>query len=506
MASNNNPNNIRTSNQRSCKENIISSSLSKYRSFLQNHRFTLHLVEDLLSRLVLYAPSRFHHTNGDNNADGDDAAHESEGNHDVLPETLYGILNLWSLLNDVLCHGLGNDNGLTVGVLSSSSSSTDPIDNTSLEEIKTSKKDQTITILRSILTVIDCIAPALEVRAHYHQRNNSKQSHKQRGRQSNQHSLLDMLALIEKIKFVCRLSILALNYASCFHDKDDTIDSQNRSHPSYIKQDSKHRNDEDSLIQMSSISSFGILKDGGMLDLGCDDAISVENERKRIKRLLYVGKRTGRKLYNHDCNQKCTNELNNMNDDADDGGVKGSSHLLSKWKDLVQSPKVKIGLIVLGEILHLVRPLYHIHAIRSCESTIGYGHDDTATNKNHTKDEKMTYRRRMMMKIWLKSFLIDLISLKSIEMGHKVKKKLSPNGIISEVDVSSQALRDELYNRKMRLMLYALRAPFYHDLTFPVTQRVASIVDCIPLVGQPVSTYLLDILAYWQQWHFMMER
>ena len=507
-------------------KNVIVLMLSEYRSFLQKHRFSLQIVEDLLSRFVIYAPSRIrHHAYHDSNSDMEKNDGEIMG-HGFTSETLYALINLWSLMNDALYHGLGNDNGLTVGILRSKTGERRSNGRRNSERNgKISIKEEIITLLRLILTVVDCLAPAFEVRAYSYQlQTRQRQQRQQLQPRSRNNILLDVLTNIERIKFICRLAIILLNYSTSYnkHINPEKVVSKTSQNINNIQ----HRNENDSNnnekekedIDMSCVSPFGILKDGGIFDFGCNDAISSENERKRVRRLLYVGKRTGRKIITSrsEITENEHNEDSNINTFVNPN----KSSILGQCKkflelSILSSPKFKIGMLLFGEFLHLVRPFYFIHESRSC------------ANKFGSKDDAKQ-KRSYMMKAWIRSLVIDILSYKSIEfsMSTKLKKQIeikrsntvlksenertyssgSANTSSYYVDTSSETTKYELYNRKMRLMLYSLRAPIFDNVTVHIAQKIQNILNCIPLLGKPLASYFLDLLAYWQHWHFMLER
>jgi len=259
------------------------------------------------------------------------------------------------------------------------------------------------------------------------------------------------------------------------------------------------------------LSVLGILKDGGSFELGKDDSesITTESEIKRVKRLLYVGKRTGRKIKDT-TGATCTGVVDNVQIEDD---VKQRPHT---FQNIIQSPTFKISLLTIGEMLHLLRPLYFIHASHFYERRQQSSHTGAKRNENNTL---YTRTRFQMLKPWILSFCIDLISCKCTQLGTTVQKQipqrcsgqtenrnLSRASVTQTVDISSESTKDELYQRKMRLLLYLLRAPIFDFVTYPLSQSLSKVFSCVPLLGKPVASYLMDILLYWQQWHFMVEQ
>jgi hypothetical protein len=401
-----------------------SSVFEKYRTFLVRNRIFLRFLEDGLSKLVLYAPSRF-------------VAHSEEeldqnvspsAQNKILPESLYAVIHLWSLLNDTLYHGFGKGNGLTVGNI-------DEMDVASKNEF--SRKF--VIICRLTLSMLECIAPALEVSAYSSRRYRNHQTIQERYVKT-----LEISNTFERIKFVCRVGILMMNY---------------------WKQCS---------------TTTGILQNGGMLDPEGEHhdsfITSSKSEEYRIKKLLYVGPRSGR-------TSRRTHVLdsNHRHDTHDDS-------MDVQPLNVLDAPRARLAMLVLGEILHVYRPLYYIHSSLKQEKS-----SDSNMNK-----------RLHQFKSWIISLCMDLLSQKLI-MISKSRSLVFKDGCHLSVDTSSHSTKEELYRRKLRLVLYLLRAPIWDSLTRPGLMHVGSIVRSVPFVGESLVQYCFDMLEYCKKWHFMME-
>ena len=424
------PQNLKTKGSCSITE-IPAKYLEKYREFVRRNRFALSLAEDSLSRLVLYAPGRFVSLSEED---------LDKNKSKINPETLYAIINLWGLFNDTIYHGLGNGNGLTVGSIHGSSEN-------NLIENRTTRtrrriRTKVILLLRSILSVVECLAPSLEVAAYSRNIRSASASisnnrHDYRGKGHERHlNALSMSSNIEKTKFICRIGIMILNYYEEIQSSEAAKDKA-----------------------IDILSRIGIIHEGGLLNPN-EHVSHAKDEHARVKKLLYVGKRTGRQVrYN-------TNQIHNA--------IPLTASV---------SPRTKIGFTVMGDLLHVLRPLYYVQT-SLCHENIGGKHG-----------------RQGMIKSWIVSLAMDLLSQRLIYAGKTVQK--GKNGCV--VNISSESTKEEMYHRKMRLTLYLLRSPAWNMATYPLAEKISRIVALVPLLGAPLVDYLMSVLNYWQKWHFMLE-
>ena len=210
---------------------------------------------------------------------------------------------------------------------------------------------------------------------------------------------------------------------------------------------------------MNVLSNMGVLQEGGLLEPNEHLTFS-RDENERVKKLLYVGKRTGRQIrYN-------VNQVQNV-----------------MPLTAAATPTTKIGMLILGELMHVYRPLYYVQSSLRNESVGG--------NKG----------RHGMVKSWIVSLVMDLLSQRLIIAGKTVRK----GGSECVVDISSESTKEEMYRRKMRLAMYLLRSPVWNMATYPIAEKISRVIAHVPLVGKPLVHYLMDVLNYWQRWHFMQE-
>lgn len=72
---------------------------------------------------------------------------------------------------------------------------------------------------------------------------------------------------------------------------------------------------------------------------------------------------------------------------------------------------------------------------------------------------------------------------------------------------AEEAKLTELEWRRSRHKLYLLRSPMYDAVTRPVASFIARVVSMIPSmgIGRWAAEYVLDVMSYWNDNHFMLE-
>jgi len=620
-----------------------SNIISIYQQYLRKNRLIFKIFEECLSRMVvLYAPFSREDEGGEwhyeqNTAHDISMSRRSQtmtttkmmnyreiegGKTGIQPEIWYALLNLWGLLNDSLYYyGNGDDSGSSSSIVSVGNGLTINYDITtsipSNENVccksernysekndictsqnemkataiatkwmeKNNKASVAIVILRTTLSIVECVAPALEVTTYYSAP--SVVRGRQNGRRSgindylssiDRHAnALQVVVNMEQIKFLCRVGIITINYWNiwrtqfCAFPTSPTTALQARwkilSMQSRLKSKrgmGAQVKDEDEIEANIALSGVGILQDGGLLRPG-EDYINTPNqssEERRVRKLLYVGKRTGRRIQASTTSQPimstveekastvakvnchCISETNVNNCPTGElpfslstARTKTKSEMMKDWMKTIKIKVMELSLVrqnllltttrrrlvylLMGELLHLYRPLCWVQACHRHETARGrmIPHLSPPHNLFSSKNRDNRTKYWELMKPWIICFAMDVISHKISGMGTHVSTRDASSNIIRNggnhfdnndistlIDVSSQTTKEELHRRKMRWVLYLLRAPIWSLVTYPLTKASSKLLGfCVPLVGKPLAIYLLELLLYWQKWHFMLE-
>lgn len=210
----------------------------------------------------------------------------------------------------------------------------------------------------------------------------------------------------------------------------------------------------------------GILLDGGMFS--DRPAPSVQQELARVERAQYRGSRTGRKVTRNTPPRLSRKELDaQIAVDSDQLGLVGRSD-----DENLKQPNLTMNTyrVMLGEMLYLLRPLVQAEGQQSAAKS-GYG----------------------LKRLWLLCLSMDIASLVALH-GPCTSYVKTETG-----DIGGNVVSDEEWKRRrMRLLLYLLRAPVWNRGTKPIVHGVSAVVDAIPLVGGLLQNYLWDWIYYWK--------
>ena len=193
-----------------------------------------------------------------------------------------------------------------------------------------------------------------------------------------------------------------------------------------------------------------ILFGNGSFESELMDNVSDELPREFVKCTYYYGQRTQRRI-------KCFQSLDNN----------------AKYVQQGKIQRLKMKLLI-GEILYILRP-----SVSSWFELLS------------AKQGDYSYGRQLYT--WIISLIIDVSStqMSNAALQHQ---RLKPN------------MREELRHRKMRLMLYLLRAPIWSLITKPTAKCVERVITLlIPIFGKSFASYLMSMLLYTQKHHFMLE-
>jgi len=443
---------------------------------------TLDVLEDTIEKLLFWLP----HAETDDGAEGD----VSDGIHGdaAWREVGYGILSLHRLSLDL---ALDDDNEN-----SNSSSSSELCSTKSLRKnhygmsIRT-KNSPTIaaTSVRICLTVIHSLMPSLislvMLRARrqtsytnngvYNSVNNSNNSHRKIAVAASKARLV-----LEQAKFLLRMTLL-VHY---WRQQQQQQQQQNYTQQKQIKDDS------------ATISDFGVMLDGGMYHSDrAQESIGIpwDHARALQRRRNYVGERTGWNVTKSSTAASCKTGL-----------------LSDHWSRIVRNlfgnnnfdRNYRNAKTVLAELLYFVRPLlwawlesrHHAYTMTSNREPtwpIAIRNRPGASSSNHSETTKAR-RRPILLKGWLLCLAMDVLSIRLLE-HHRQPNPHYP------ASTSDPFAHEELKRRKMRLLLYLLRAPVWNDHTLPVLEGVSQkVLRRMPLLGNLLETVLWDWILYYQ--------
>jgi Peroxisomal membrane protein (Pex16) len=417
-----------------------------YRSFVRDNRTLLELLDAGLSRILFWTP-----TNENMNKNGqEDRQHR---------EIFYGILSLHRLAMDTaLQHQEQQQQDDTARDDYGTTVRPNPADN-GIQNNSYLPLGFSPTTLRMALTILQSLLPTiLELSSSFSSsspsHNNSKNNTSQR------HQRARVRLYIERVKFAIRLTLLASYWKRLWRDH-----SQQQERDKFVAV-ARQRNSEYQPLQqyLTPPLSIGLLTNGGLFHGSirpptnyCVVVPTLQQEHWEWQKHSYVGRRTGRKVTRRTIQGGDSLYSSSAQQQQQMSWIQRISSLLhnDNYNDNNNSHLHALS-VVMGELMYAYRPLY-------------WAATEAAT-------EQASYRS------WTLSVAMDLVSLQLLCL----RRNSSNNG----------ATQMELKRRKMRLLLYLLRAPIWDNITGPLSERVGDIFDKVPVLGRLMSTYLRDWLCY----------
>jgi hypothetical protein len=203
-----------------------------------------------------------------------------------------------------------------------------------------------------------------------------------------------------------------------------------------------------------------VLRNGGGLataaDNDDDQIITAEQEMARLQIVNYVGKRSGKRLFNGN------------------GSGAGSS---GKQRSIDDTTVLLHWRIKVAELLYIIRPLLYTE-------WQGSSQQQSSSNFNTSP--------------WAVALFMDLASLWGLRPVVVGRDTNNNSGRRHQTNVAS---RREVERRQMRLLLYLLRSPVWDWYTEPLAQRVgSSLQKSIPLFGNLLQCYFWDWLYHWKEY------
>jgi len=499
--------------------------LQRYRCFLQKHEQSLDFAGNIMERFLFY---------------GYLFKHDHRG---TSIEMYYAAWNIIRWMNDVVLEGWGEGLGTTIGrreewlleipAKSSSSSSSRTRTIMGLSSSYCNKTtilqllNKVVPVLRAIVTATTCIYPAMEAwsrRRISHPSDYgtpllpySEESEQQH--QSNQQEYETMFAIttdlplqkrrrewegrqcraaqvsyrLERVRFLARLALLSISWwgqrhrrRQCTREEDDG-DARRLSH--------RANTEEDRTALLPSL-----LRRGGELD-PYEQLVPLIDAEEEANVVQYVGRRTGRRSVVARKSSFRTWSRGGLSSSF----VSNASASFAKWLSQLASSKSKVLCIyAVGEVLHILRPLYWSRA----QNKEWHGRRSYSFRKIPRNPLSYSFA---IWRAWWISLLMDLVSDKLLRVagggdGTRRHPQIGLNGIVPPPS-AEQAKLEELDWRRGRLKLYLLRSPAYNAVTRPLATLIGRIVSAIPSLGlgRWASDYALDVMSYWNDNHFMLE-
>ena len=508
-----------------------STLLTRYRTFLQHHSSLFSLIEMIMERFIFYGHLFKTHHNNDGNEEEAAAVGEERGM--LRMEMYYAAWNVIQWINDVVLVGVGSGMGLTLGRRGEWLLNND--DNDSCDSNDGSNNDNTvlslnqwvasrldtiiIPIIRGTLTATTCIYPAVEafsrrstLRTTTIHNNNHHYPIENEWEQRRHRAALASYRL-ERVRFMGRMCLLVISWWARVQRKRQ-------------QQQQQHMKEGNDLVLPA------LLQRGGELD-PYEEPVSLNDAEDEASVVQYVGRRTGRRSISsttttpptplHQQGLLYTVLSKNV-------PIITTATNLIEWisKRLTSSGNRLIYVYAVGEILHILRPLYWSRA--ECR--------EWQRRKSSLSPQKqMSNNSWSIWKAWWVSLLMDLISDQLLRltnsgcggdavtnnnsrqsirrgsslMGRRNTKQSSGQQQLhypsSSPSSAEEAKHAELEWRRSRHGLYLLRSPMYDVVTRPMASFVARVVSMIPSMGlgRWAAEYMLDMMSYWNDNHFMLE-
>jgi len=404
-------------------------------------------------------------------------------------------------------------------------------DNTTLLQLLT----KVVPMLRAIITATTCIYPAMEAWSRrsrishpsqygtpllpyieeseqQHQHSNSQQEYqtmfatttdlplqkRRREWESRQCRAAQVSYRLERVRFLARLALLSISWWAQRHRRrrcsgeGDDGDAKN-------VMSRRGNNEEDRTAWLPSL-----LRRGGELD-PYEQLVPLKDAEEEANVVQYVGRRTGRRSIVARKSSSRTRSRGGPSS-LSFSSVSNASVSFAKWMSQLASSKSKVLCIyAVGEVLHILRPLYWSRA----QNKAWHGRRSPSSSRKIPRNPS-SYSFAIW-RAWCISLLMDLTSDKLLRVadggdGTRLHPQIRPNGSVSPPS-AEQARLEELEWRRGRLKLYLLRSPAYNVMTRPLATLIGRFVSAIPSLGlgRWASEYALDVMSYWNDNHFMLE-
>ncbi|KAL3816726.1 hypothetical protein ACHAXA_002212 [Cyclostephanos tholiformis] len=527
-----------------CGRRRIPTLVEKYRNFLVKYEPSLYIFENIMERFEYYV--LFRYDNG------------------MLCELYYATWNAIRHVNDVVLSGFGDGMGTTIGTrgewLEKSSSSPsqsslprlgstsrergrgrggedideDPPSPVIIPDLNTMIMDHVVLALRSLLTATICVHPAVEAWSRrssssrrYHGASSSRgdvddDDHHREGGGGWIWRAARASHRLERVRFVARFALLSISWWAQIRRRrvrtmtnDEGCDSRRR-----------RREGEGTVGSRTTMmpSFCPTLRGGGELDPH-ERVSSLRDVEDELKIVEYVGRRTGRRSIagGFARTPPPLASLSSTVPRPSSPAVVARISALTRWLSGLTTAFTN-GIVyvhAVGELLHILRPLYWSAANDKWRRSSMYSSTSVKSSRRREALEIGPSHSFSIWKAWWLSLLMDLISDRLLRTGnidnhlssdHAQSRRLGGHSLggvgfdrpLTSVD---RAKLEQLDYRRHRHRLYLLRSPFYDTISRPVAVFLAKFMSLIPSfgLGQWASGYVLDMMDYWNNNHFMLE-
>lgn len=472
---------------------IKPSLLQRYRNFLQNHEPSLDILERIMERFVFYRYLFNHDHSG------------------MRIELYYASWNIIRWVNDVVLMGWGEGMGMTVGTRNEffdSSNKLSSEDKRSFQHWVLTKMHVMVPVLRAILTATTCVYPALEawsrrpVRSRPLIRGTALPINESRQQEDWEYSSTTDLSprtrrlqwekrqsraanlsySVERIRFVSRLALLSISWWTRCRRKQ--------------------------LQKVEASAAPSLLRRGGELD-PCEELLPFQASDMAAAVSQYKGKRTGR---------RSVSSTSTAAPSQSSTSTFKQPTFVRYVSNLVAGKHNILYFHVIGELLHILRPLYW-----SRSESIDWKHKAAHNHEHLTAPRRGSFFSISLWKAWLLSLIMDIVSdeildittgcktyqtsERNIQQHSLLSISTGRNAPYSPVSSVIESEHDELKWRRGRRSMYLLRSPAYKAITLPLMSAVTRLISKVPSFGLSrwASEYILDMMSYWNEHRFMLE-
>jgi Peroxisomal membrane protein (Pex16) len=492
-----------------------------YKEWVYQHETKLHWMDEIVSRLLWWLPvtggGAVVACSGAGTSADSLSSEQQQQQHRRWPrEVIWGFLQLHRLFVDLALEEKDQQhyhNGTTLRLFQHDEDAADDEDVDDDDDVTTMRSQHRIRvgldIIQSLWPVALELAAATAPTINCNNNNNNNSLNSNSTRLTTLRRQAAVALVLERVRFVLKLHFLVRYWKQWYNKQQQRLRQQQQ---------------PTSSNKMPHIVMPGIMQMGGLLTTAAAASASssslataptLEQEKARLERANYVGRRTGRRV------------AGTPPPSASSSSSPTTSALtFGGWRRIIKSfllvlsnlnsnnnnypTGIMLARLVVGEFLYIFRPLFWAQA-----QWDGYNHEyatrqmavvtaSAAARVNNPillVDDVTAARggggsngdslQSWQWKAWLISLGMDVMSL----MGLSSLATAPPTIAVSRSS-NNPATAQEWKRRRLRLLLYLLRSPVWEAYTERrITDRVSR---HLPLVGNLLATYLQDWLYYWK--------